>query len=135
VVFDAGPLPAVTEIRAYDLPDAIAAGAYRVAFDLSTIPSDSPCAGLAIKVMAAHDGILYASGCHPGGPSGCTPEQRICVFDTRSGTALPAVHLEDFADTIRGLGTLDGGRLVVLASQSPRCRRSDTSIPARPRHS
>jgi len=106
----------VTQIRAYDLPEAIAAGVYRIAFDLSTVPADSPCAGIAIQTMAARDGILYASGCHPA-HGGCTPEPSICVFDTRSGTTMPPVLLDGFEGSVAGLSTLAGARLAVLSGE------------------
>lgn len=106
--------PHSTTIRAYDLPEVVPGGPYRVAFDLSTIPVESPCTGLAVQVMAARDGIIYASGCHPE-PGGCTPEPRICAFDTRTGTTLPPIELQEFSGPILGMSAIDGARLLVLS--------------------
>lgn len=105
-------------IRAYDAPDALRTGTYATAFDLDTIPEESPCAGLSFAVMTAHDGYVYAAGCRRSLDVGnlCTPDSQICVFDTRAGTVLPPITLEGFTGEIRGMSVVGDGRLVVLTS-------------------
>jgi hypothetical protein len=109
----AAALPQVA-IRAYDLPDAVPAGPYRVAFDPATIPADSVCSQLAFRHLAAQDGYIYAAGCRPSRFAGCAPAPVICVFDTRTGDVLPPLALEDFTGLIRGMSALPDGRLLIL---------------------
>ena len=109
-------------IRAYDVPEAITAGSYRIVFDPATLPADSPCAGVAFTHLAAHDGVLYASGCRPSGIDQCTPLAQICVYDTRTGSELPPLTLQDFTGAIRGMSSVDGGRLLVMTDDQ-------TSVP------
>ena len=121
-----GPLlpPRMTppsHIRAYAAPQAVPDGASRTVFDLSTIPAESPCAGLWLKAMTAHDGFVFAAGCRPG-DDGCTPAEELCVFDTRSGVVLPLV-LEDFSGPILGMSAIGDGRLLVLT------RSDGTALP------
>jgi hypothetical protein len=106
-------VPHGREIRAYDLPDDVPAGPYRVVFDLDTIPDGSPCGAMVFDTITAQDGIVYAAGCEPG-MSGCMPQSFVCVFDTKTGAVRPRLVLEDFSGRIRGLSALPGGRLVVL---------------------
>ena len=113
-VIDATGAPVQSPIRAYDLPEAIAAGSYRIVFDPATLPADSPCAGVAFTHLAAHDGVLYAAGCRPSRNGQCTPQAQICVYDTRTGSELPPLTLEDFSGAIRGMSSIDGGRLLVM---------------------
>jgi len=118
-----GVVPAVLtvphghEIRAYDLPDDVPAGPYRVVFDLDTIPDGSPCGAMIFDTITAQDGIVYAAGCEPG-MLGCKPQSFVCVFDTNTGAVRPRLVLEDFAGQIRGLSALPGGRLVVLTDDA-----------------
>jgi hypothetical protein len=126
-VADATGAPVQSPIRGYDVPEAVPAGSYRIVFDPATLPADSPCAGVAFTHLAAHDGVLYASGCRPSGNGQCTPQAQICVYDTRTGSELPPLTLQDstgqdFTGAIRGMSSVDGGRLLVMTDDQ-------TSVP------
>jgi len=113
-VLSEGPdQPDLIPIRAYDVPENIAARSSRVVLDPATLPAGSPCSGVAFEHLAAFDGVLYAAGCRPSN-GGCTPEPQICVFDTRNQIVLPALTLQDFSGPIRGMSAIEGGRLLVL---------------------
>ena len=106
----------LSKIRAYDLPESVPGGPFRVVFDLSTIPPDSPCAGLTITVMTARDGIVHATGCRMDSAGICVPENLVCAFDTMTGTTRPPLTLEGFTGEIRGLSAMSAGRLAVLTN-------------------
>ncbi len=109
-------------IRAYDVPESVPGGPFRVAFDLTTIPANSPCAGRSFDVITARDGIIYAAGCSADGAFGTCDviDDTICIFDTHTGTVLAPIQLDGFDGAIRGLSAIGGGRLVVLTNdQTP----------------
>lgn len=115
VPFADDPEAPPTEIRAYDVPEAVPSGPSRTVFDLATIPPDSPCAGMVPSAMTGQGGILYVSGLRP--TSAGLPEllSIICRFDTRSGATLEPLTLEGFTGTILGLSAIDQDRLLVLS--------------------
>ena len=102
------------EIRAYDLPDNVPGGTYRVVFDLNTISGGSPCGALLFDTITGQDGIVYAAGCQQTDVGTCAPQPFVCVFDTNTGAMRAPLMLEGFAGTIRGLSAIPGGRLLVL---------------------
>jgi hypothetical protein len=105
-----------SKIRAYDLPESVPGGPFRVAFDLGNIPTDSPCADLTITLMTARDGIVHATGCRTDSLGVCVPDNVICAFDTVTGMTLPPLVLDGFAGEIRGMSAISAGRLVVLTN-------------------